>query len=57
MGAMGERSERDGALGYRQGHWDIDVGAERQGHSDIDVGQRDAALGYRHGAERRGTRI
>ena len=49
MGAMGERSERDGALGYRQGHWDIDVGAERQGHSDIDVGQRDGALGYRQG--------
>ena len=24
----------------------------RRGHSDIDVGQRDRALGYRRGAER-----
>ena len=35
--------QRDGALGYRWGYWDIDVGAERQGHSDIDVGHRDGS--------------
>ena len=46
---MGERSERDGALGYRQGHWDIDVGQRdgalgyRRGHWDIDVGHRDGS--------------
>ena len=62
-----EHSDIDRALGYRRGHLDIDMGAERQGHLDIDVGQRwghldidrqrDGGTRYRCGAERRVTRI